>query len=588
MPYRDVEVEVERTGPARGSVHVLDAPAPHRPPFATKLPEVGDLIGFLGVVDALTKQPEQKAPGGSRLTGRQYLQRLGLELFDSTLGAWGEFSEAQLVAKQAGAGLRVRLRANDSGTASLPWELLFDKQQGDYLALNPRTSITRNSAWGATPEPLSITPPLRVLVCAASPIDLTPLNVDLELQAISVAASESEGLLELVHIPGRFESLCEALKTDDWHVFHFIGHGDFQGGVGGALAFEKADRTRDLIDATTVARELGQHDQLRLAVLNACRGAMTAERVTLPATADSIVRRGTPAVVAMQFYISDTAAVTFAGAFYAALSRSGDVETAAQIARQSIAMLQIHTAPTAPATEALRSMEWCAPVLYLNSDDGRLFALPEKSAAATGPVRERGLVHSRAPVAVAQPLSRPRSLWRERRWLVLGAALLLVVGAAVAAAIIVFSGGSGNAEVERYVRQLDSLLANSARTRGDLGGLISDVQRRSISRQSALDRINQIIGERKSLRESLPVDQPDSFRHAQSSLRSSVDASIEDDQAVESWIEAFFDRSPAAASRFAEVRRLSFAASARKSEFLSEYNQLRQQKLGLAPLNVSY
>src|SRR5262249_38246722 len=158
----------------------------------------------------------------------------------------------------------------------------------------------------------------------------------------------------------------------------------------------------DLIDATTFARELGQHDELRLAVLNACRGAMTAERVTLQATADSIIRRGTPAVVAMQFYISDTAAVTFAGAFYAALSRSGDVETAVQIARQSVAMLQIHTAPAAPATEALRSMEWCAPVLYLNSDDGRLFALPAKGAAATGREIGRDLEPSRAPAAVAQ------------------------------------------------------------------------------------------------------------------------------------------------------------------------------------------
>ncbi len=588
MPYRDVEVEVERTGPAKGTVHVLDAPAPHRPPFTTKLLDVGDLIKFLGVVDALTKQPEHKAPGSSRLTGRQYLQTLGLGLFDSTLGAWGEFSEAQLVAKQAGAGLRVRLRANDSGTASLPWELLFDKQEGDYLALNPRTSITRNSAWGATPEPLSITPPLRVLVCAASPIDLTPLNVDLELKAIAVAASESAGLLELVHVPGRFDSLCEALRTDTWHVVHFIGHGDFQGDVGGALAFEKADRTRDLIDATTFARELGQHDQLRLAVLNACRGAMTAERLTLPATADSIIRRGTPAVVAMQFYISDNAAVTFAGAFYAALSRSGDVETAVQIARQSVAMLQIHSAPAAPATEALRSMEWCAPVLYLNSDDGRLFELPEKAAPATGRATEGELVRSRAPAAVAQPLVRSSPLWRERRWLVLGAALLVVVGAAVALAILLSSGSSSNADVERYVRQLDSLLINSARTRGDLGGLISEVQQHSISRQSALDRINQIIGERKNLRESLPVDQPDSFRPLQSLLRSSIDASIEDDQAVQAWIEAFFDRSPAAASRYAEVRRLSFAASARKSDFLSEYNQLRQKELELSPINVSY
>lgn len=177
------------------------------------------------------------------------------------------------------------------------------------------------------------------------------------------------------------------------------------------------------------------------------------------------------------------------------------------------------------------------------------------------------------------------------RWLVpllIGAGVLVL--AAVAAAVLLLSGG-GNSErdeMERYVRQTDALLSHSARTRGDLNGLIGDVQSRAISRESALSRIDQIIGQRRTLRDSLPVDTPPLFRRPQELLRASIVASLADDEAVKRWIDAVYRGSPNVAQLFREVGRLSVSATAKKEQFLSEYNALRQQELDLPPTNPSY
>lgn len=188
----------------------------------------------------------------------------------------------------------------------------------------------------------------------------------------------------------------------------------------------------------------------------------------------------------------------------------------------------------------------------------------------------------------AEPARSRRPDWLRSRWfvpaLVAGGLLLL----AALAALILASGNGASAEEKGYVRQTDALLAKSARDRGDLNALIGNVRRKSVSRAAALEQINQIIGQRRALAESLPVDPPSSFENAQGVLRDSIVASLRDDEAVRSWIVAFYNGSPNEPQLFSEVGRLSNIASARKTEFLAEYNDLREEKLDLPPTNPSY
>jgi outer membrane murein-binding lipoprotein Lpp len=189
-----------------------------------------------------------------------------------------------------------------------------------------------------------------------------------------------------------------------------------------------------------------------------------------------------------------------------------------------------------------------------------------------------------AAEAPEPPARRPRRLLP----LLIGAGVL-VVGAVVTAAMLLSGGGSSDRdEMARYVRQTDALLFRSAETRGDLNGLIRDVESRAIEREPALSRIDQIIGQRRHLRDNLPVDAPSSFRRSRARLRASVVASLKDDQAVRRWIDAFYRRSPNTSKLRAEVDRLSVSATAAKERFLSEYNELRDRELDLPPIDPAY
>ena len=89
--------------------------------------------------------------------------------------------------------------------------------------------------------------------------------------------------------------------------------------------------------------------------------------------AQTLIQQGVPAVVAMQFEITDRAAIAFSDDFYASLVLGLPVDVAVNEARKSI-----YAQPNAT--------EWATPVLYLRSPDGVLFdlesapVLPEQRA----------------------------------------------------------------------------------------------------------------------------------------------------------------------------------------------------------------
>ena len=75
---------------------------------------------------------------------------------------------------------------------------------------------------------------------------------------------------------------------------------------------------------------LRDHDPLRMVVLNACRSARTDAVDPFGGMAQGLVQQDATAVVAMQFPISDRAAVTFTGEFYGALVDGLPVDQAVQ------------------------------------------------------------------------------------------------------------------------------------------------------------------------------------------------------------------------------------------------------------------
>jgi SAM-dependent methyltransferase len=82
--------------------------------------------------------------------------------------------------------------------------------------------------------------------------------------------------------------------------------------------------------------------------------------------AQTLVQQGLAAVIAMQFEVSDIAAITLANEFYGALADGYPIEAAVAEARKAI-------------FNAGNDTEWATPVLYLRATDGRLFDLRRAS-----------------------------------------------------------------------------------------------------------------------------------------------------------------------------------------------------------------
>ena len=287
----------------------------------------------------------------------------------------GCYRTSRALATQSGKGLRVRLRIDSPAVAMLPWELLFDDEEGDFVSLSTATPIVRHLELGRGIAPLAVQPPLRILAMVSGPGDLPTLSVSHERermeQALAPLVAKGEATLTWLEGDGS-AALQRAMRPEagPWHVFHFIGHGGFDQASGeGLLLLTGADGASVPLPATQLGRLLADHGSLRLAVLNACDGARGAEASRFSSTAAVLMRRGLPAVVAMQHPVSDDAAIEFSREFYGGLAGGLPVDGAVAEGRKAMSLL------------AGGAFEWGTPVLHMRSADGRLFDLAGQEAA---------------------------------------------------------------------------------------------------------------------------------------------------------------------------------------------------------------
>ncbi|MBM4430812.1 MAG: CHAT domain-containing protein [Chloroflexi bacterium] len=176
------------------------------------------------------------------------------------------------------------------------------------------------------------------------------------------------------------------LAGKKYHVFHFIGHGGFDKQNRPGLAMEGgSDGTGEIVPTKQLA-VLVDHFSLRLAILNACEGAKSSPWDAYSGVAQSLVQLGIPAVIAMQFKITDATAILFAGQFYKALATGMTVEDSLNFARKAI---WVADNPT----------EWGTPVLFSQSEDGVLFNIDRPTEEQQREAKIKALVNE-AKVAI--------------------------------------------------------------------------------------------------------------------------------------------------------------------------------------------
>jgi hypothetical protein len=414
VSYLDLEVEVTD---AEGRGYRVEVTSPSGGECAATLPFPLDGRALQRRLQGLRLALLSSAANVRRLAmpDERLVQELGADLFDWLFAgdarALFDSSRQQAAREGSDEWLRLVLRIRPPELAALPWEFLYDTRRDDYLSLsNP---LVRYPEVLEPIRPLAVAPPLRILGMVARPSDRSELDVELEKRWLLQAVGDltADGRVSVSWVPGQtWRELRRAVNQQQWHIFHFIGHGGFDADSGeGFIALGEDGGGTYRLTASKLGQLLGPHHSLRLVLLNSCESAQGDDREPFTSTATVLMRRGIPAVLAMQYEISDRAAIEFARAFYETIADGLPVDLAVRDARLAMSLAR----PT--------SMEWGTPVLYLRSSSGRIFvptgdghARQERSLrpaplrpAMPRPPTERSVRRPPPPPHLAPPPGRP-------------------------------------------------------------------------------------------------------------------------------------------------------------------------------------
>lgn len=370
MRYQDFELEISKNDSVGNYTAKVRSPLGEaQENFA--LPDAVSLENLILKMRGFSRS--SRSPNSPEM---QAACRFGEMLFDNAFkGDVGNLFKSCLDSTTTDSGLRIKLiLQNAAELSALPWEFLYHPKKRDFLAHSPATPIVRYLQHATAIKPLEVTLPLKLLVVIASPSDIARLDTAKERRELEQALKplEEDGELQITWIEkATIASLAEALEEQSFHLLHFIGHSYFDEKQGeGALILEDAQGRSDYYEAARLKVLLHDHHSLRLVVLNSCEGAKQDERDPFSSIATTLMLAGIPAVIAMQFEISDQAAITFAKIFYKWLAKAIAIDEAVGKARKYLYAVEKN------------NVEWGTPVLYLRAKDGVLFTATQVSNKA--------------------------------------------------------------------------------------------------------------------------------------------------------------------------------------------------------------
>ncbi|HEY0003856.1 MAG TPA: tetratricopeptide repeat protein [Pyrinomonadaceae bacterium] len=234
--------------------------------------------------------------------------------------------------------IRIAVEANE--LEAIAWETLFDGEE--FIAAGKRTTLSRLpldvQPQGALP---AVPLPLKMLALVSSPLDL-PDHSRLQMER------EQEILLEAINDPAgqgrlradfedeaKLEILEGSLETP-YQIFHFTGHGIAPENGGGLLLEDAQGKSRPTSVAEVLQSLERGENSLRLVVLSGCQTSRTINVAGFRDMARGLVRGRIPAVIAMQFSISDTGGLKFAESFYTRIAAGRTLELAVHAARRAL------------------------------------------------------------------------------------------------------------------------------------------------------------------------------------------------------------------------------------------------------------
>jgi len=342
----------------------LDAKVGDQYPVRAASP-LGEVRGFISLEPHQQQIQESQSRLVERKVDQAWLVDFGCQLYNlifiDRIESLFEQSVAQSLS-QADQGIRIRLRIEAPELSVLPWEFLYWPSKDRFLGTLVQYPLVRYLEIFEPIKDLEVGLPLKMLVAIP---DSPALDAAHEKENLIQTLTGLDNYVKITFLQGIVTStrISDALLEEQYHVFHFIGHGEFENNQA-FLQFNSEEGDIEYIDHQQFVNLFVNHPSLKLVFLNSCKGAEISVTSPMAGMAHQLVKAGIPAVVAMQYAIYDDAAIRFSREFYHSIFNGRDrgrVEFAMSHARNRL------------LGQFPGERDIGAPVLFMRASEGLLF-----------------------------------------------------------------------------------------------------------------------------------------------------------------------------------------------------------------------
>src|SRR6266516_622459 len=295
--------------------------------------------------------------------------------------------------------------------AAYPWEFIRMPWKPDsFFLAGKKTELILTRCIPETGVNDKLDPeirPLRILIACSHPKELGIVGAEDMVSKIKKLSKKGMIEVESVDVP-TYKNLETKLNDLNWkpHIFHFIGHGK-EGEVALKRERKSIEDEEKLLTAaekragkivkeaawtkSNVFAELFKNHPPRLVFLHACKGAATGPSYNLRSTALELVYAKIPAVVAMQYEISNDDADIFSAKFYQHIDEGKSVDEAVSEGRWELGTFRT-------ARDAWSDRGFGNPVIYLQGNGPVISPQPPDKSLG-----DSGSEESTAPAKVRCP-----------------------------------------------------------------------------------------------------------------------------------------------------------------------------------------
>ncbi|MCL4704852.1 CHAT domain-containing protein [bacterium] len=334
----------------------------------------------------LGEQELQRKLLQASLDATQYGEMLFDALFPPGSDLLAGYREGLAIARHQERRLRLRLYVATGAPFELHdfnWELLYDSKKSLALGYSRDTVLSRFMTVDLEPgQPVTGLPRLLIVVSDPTNLDdygLARIGREAIHETIERALKPLAGQMvcEFLKGPATRGNIRDRLVGGGFHILHIQAHGGLfransespeQNSKIAGILLERENGEADVVSENDFSKIFEGERSLRLATLICCHSGKQTAGNPFGGLGPSLVKRGIPAVITMRQAISMEAAARFVEHFYVNLTRSGQVDVAANEARWQLALKKEH------------HQEWGMPALFLRLPDGKLWEAATKIA----------------------------------------------------------------------------------------------------------------------------------------------------------------------------------------------------------------